>query len=808
MRIRALLPLLCASLWLFSCNSMQEAHSYEQGERLFRDGDFAAALELAKQETGQSSGLARVQWLLLAAEAAVEQGQQDDALALLEGEEARSPASAQFPEYKVRRRLLEARIALARSNGARAMQLLSEANKEAEAAQRPDLTLEVLLLDGQAEARRGNLDQAERKFLAAEQLAQTHGGKYQLAVIRNGRGMLRLIRSHFDDAIPFFEEANQLYSETKSRHGQAITANNLGICYTQLGDFDRARQLREQALSIAKRSLVRANALGEAGTLAFLQQQTPAAIDYYRQARDLSKELGALPDAARWASNLTAALIAAQNWDAAELALAEALSLKPEPRSKVFLDLNAASILSGRGRYPEARAAFEKILDSHPEQVSARWQAEAGLANAHAAEGNHQEARQHFDAALRIIQESRSDLNRNEHKLTFLARLIRVYQDYVEFLVSQKDIQKALSVAESSRAKLLEERTAQTFSSASASTADWRRRPNVVWLAYWLADKRSFLWIGNNGKLRLVELPPAGEIARLVEDYRGFIEGSLRDPMLTPSESGRKLYDLLIAPAAAELKAKPRAIVIPDGALHQLSFDALPNYSALPAHYWSDEVTIAIAPSLTLQNDFAAAFPLNSPALLIGDPTPASKDFAKLPAAAQELDTIAQKATAPGSLILREDAATPEAWKRAPLAKFGWIHVAAHAEANRQNPLDSAIILARGENYRLYAKDILATPLKADLVTLSACRSSGARVYAGEGQVGLAWAFLGAGARSAVAGLWDVPDASTAQLMTAFYDALSRRTPPPLALQQAKAAVRKAGFTKPYYWAPFQLYLR
>ena len=58
-------------------------------------------------------------------------------------------------------------------------------------------------------------------------------------------------------------------------------------------------------------------------------------------------------------------------------------------------------------------------------------------------------------------------------------------------------------------------------------------------------------------------------------------------------------------------------------------------------------------------------------------------------------------------------------------------------------------------------------------MTVSACRSAGERVYAGEGLVGFAWAFLRAGARRVVAGLWDVDDRSTADLMDAIYTRLA-----------------------------------
>jgi CHAT domain-containing protein len=99
-------------------------------------------------------------------------------------------------------------------------------------------------------------------------------------------------------------------------------------------------------------------------------------------------------------------------------------------------------------------------------------------------------------------------------------------------------------------------------------------------------------------------------------------------------------------------------------------------------------------------------------------------------------------------------------------------------------------------------------PLTADLVTVSACRGVGLRAYSGEGLVGFAWAFLRAGARHVIAGLWDVNDQSTAALMNVLYRELAAGKPPEAALRTAKLSLiaSKGNLRKPYYWAPFQLY--
>jgi CHAT domain-containing protein len=129
--------------------------------------------------------------------------------------------------------------------------------------------------------------------------------------------------------------------------------------------------------------------------------------------------------------------------------------------------------------------------------------------------------------------------------------------------------------------------------------------------------------------------------------------------------------------------------------------------------------------------------------------------------------------------------------------------------ANQQSPLDSAIILSKGgDTFKLYARDILAVPLKADLVTISSCRSAGARSYSGEGLVGFAWAFLKAGASAVIAGLWDVTDSFTPGMMEILYSQVEAGHPPAEALREAKLTFIRSntGFRKPYYWGAFQIY--
>src|SRR5204863_5318611 len=114
-----------------------------------------------------------------------------------------------------------------------------------------------------------------------------------------------------------------------------------------------------------------------------------------------------------------------------------------------------------------------------------------------------------------------------------------------------------------------------------------------------------------------------------------------------------------------------------------------------------------------------------------------------------------------------------------------------------------AVILSpSAEGFKLYAKDVIAERLQADLVTISACHSAGSRADAGEGLLGFTWAFLQAGARNVVAGLWEADDEAAAAIMAGFYEKLASGERPETALRSAKLKlVRSKGPRRlPYYW--------
>src|SRR5713101_9720606 len=161
--------------------------------------------------------------------------------------------------------------------------------------------------------------------------------------------------------------------------------------------------------------------------------------------------------------------------------------------------------------------------------------------------------------------------------------------------------------------------------------------------------------------------------------------------------------------------------------------------------------------------------------------------------------------------VLSKAQATPAAYLSSRPEQYAFLHFVTHGTASRARPLESAVILSKEkdeDSYKLYARDIVKRHLSAYLVTISACNGSGTRAYSGEGLVGLSWAFLRAGAHNVIAALWEVNDASTPQLMDKLYAELSQGWDPATALRAAKLSLLRSDtvFSKPFYWAPFQLY--
>ncbi|HWW62511.1 MAG TPA: CHAT domain-containing protein, partial [Thermoanaerobaculia bacterium] len=185
----------------------------------------------------------------------------------------------------------------------------------------------------------------------------------------------------------------------------------------------------------------------------------------------------------------------------------------------------------------------------------------------------------------------------------------------------------------------------------------------------------------------------------------------------------------------------------------------------------------------------------------------------RLPATRVEAETIARFGGARSRKVLDFEASRRRVLS-GDLSDATVLHFASHALINPQHPALSGIILslvdARGEPVDGFIRvhDLYRLHLRADLVVLSACRTSIGTEMRGEGLVGLVSGFSWAGAPRVIASFWDVKDQATAAFMKHFYRALlADRLPAGAALRRAQLAVRSdPRWGSPYYWGAFTLH--
>jgi CHAT domain-containing protein/Tfp pilus assembly protein PilF len=344
----------------------------------------------------------------------------------------------------------------------------------------------------------------------------------------------------------------------------------------------------------------------------------------------------------------------------------------------------------------------------------------------------------------------------------------------------------------------------------------------TMMLEFALGDSSSLLWVVQRDKNELYRLPPRSVIEPEVQRLRDAIAkpGSGDAAML---KSARELYRMLLEPGARALEKNQTLVIVPDGALFELPFDALVRGDALPgapiSHQWfvARKWDTVYAPSASVYARLHASTREQKYArdlFAVGNPdfTGLSREgsgpLAPLPFAQKELDAIGAKVKPERRTMLTGRAASEAAVKQELRTESPRVvHLATHGLVNATEPARSSVALASGdgEDGYFHTLEIISTPTTSDLVVMSACESARGRVSRGEGVVGLSRAFLGAGAESVVASLWSVSDESTAELMKVFYDKMfGNKQPASRALREARIALLDSEkFSHPFFWSPF-----
>ena len=270
-------------------------------------------------------------------------------------------------------------------------------------------------------------------------------------------------------------------------------------------------------------------------------------------------------------------------------------------------------------------------------------------------------------------------------------------------------------------------------------------------------------------------------------------------------------YDVIFAPVIPHLRGN-ELVIVPDGEFFLVPFGAIQDTES---RYLCESFSIRVITSLTCLKmilDAPTDHHCKRGALVVGDPWVQEvqnydgRKPSQLSGARREAEMIA--AIVKTSPLIGSDATKEAVLSR--LNNVALIHLAAHANSKTGEILLAPNLLREfkipsRKDYMLTMPDVLSVGLRARLVVLSCCHSGQGEVY-DEGVVGIARAFLGAGARSVLVALWAINDEATLEFMRVFYQHLTRGKKASQALSGATNYMRE---TKEYgatrHWAPFVL---
>jgi CHAT domain-containing protein len=506
------------------------------------------------------------------------------------------------------------------------------------------------------------------------------------------------------------------------------------------------------------------------------------------------------------------------------------------------------------GQIQEAKAGYDQLLTIPQIKDSGDiyWLILFDRGKIAESEGNLKEAIDFYEKAIDVIERQRSTINTEASKIGFVGNKQQVYHkliaalfaggqtdkafEYVErsksralvdLLASKKDFaapqanqqqvaslvteldnqeaearvekpeavrgSRALEVKQRIKSVSPELASLVSVSPVAAKDIQSRLQPGEALLEYYYEGNDLYAFVVTREAVKGFKL----DGSQMIDDIRQF-RAALKQPQ-SPGYLGpdQKLYARLIKPVEGSMNQK-ELLIVPHGALHYLPFDALQDGK----EYLIDRYSIRTLPSASVLQFLKGQQASPSAGVLaLGNPDLGNPKY-DLKCAQDEVEAIAKEFPA-AKVLVRKDASKSAFETLGP--QFAYLHFACHGQFDPDKPLNSGLLLAKGDKGSgfLSLGDLYSLRLHANLVTLSACETGLGKISNGDDVVGLTRGFLYDGCQTIVASLWEVDDQATSYLMEQFYADLKKGNKLE-ALRQAQLATKKK-YEHPYYWAAFEL---
>ena len=243
-----------------------------------------------------------------------------------------------------------------------------------------------------------------------------------------------------------------------------------------------------------------------------------------------------------------------------------------------------------------------------------------------------------------------------------------------------------------------------------------------------------------------------------------------------------------------------KSLIIPEGKLSDLPFEAL-----LPTHTNTSEMSYSLTHSISLKDKFTT--PTNVAIMSYSDQNTINSrealDIPELPHSLIEIKAISDiylnNSVYEGSMMTKSRISNN--------LKANILHISTHSFSDPENLLGNYLIVRdnNGEPEKMYGYQIKNSICTADLVVLSSCNSGTGTYKPGAGTFSLSRDFLAAGAKSVIKSLWNVNEASTAELMISFHTYFQDHSVSKALTLAKRDMANSKKYSHPYYWAGFVL---
>lgn len=616
-------------------------------------------------------------------------------------------------------------------------------------------------------------------------------------------------RGDFRDSVRAASKALFIGQQQSNDDLVAVSKRDLAIAYSYAGDLDRAAQYAQEALGHKANNppVVAGPAFKTLGDVAVRRGEWAQAIRHYEQAST------AASDRFRPLVQISLAnAYVASNEPKRARALYEQIE-QPQGALLPLYQRGVGNLLLAEGRPADALKFFEAAAKTAagPDAAYHRLWAVEGIARSELALGDKAAARTRYVEAAQLSDAIRARFRSEEFKTGLFGDVQKIFERAIGLLAESGDAAAAWQLSEQSRSRALLDLLRGRVGPAAGDAPDGRAtttaavrladvtaalRSGETLVQFHSLDDRLLIWTVNRAGIRGTDIAlTRADLNAAVETFRA----AVFDRKRSPNEVAAALYTRLLAPLA--LPAGEHLIIVPHGPMHYLPFQAL----RAGNEFLIERHPLAVVPSasVALQLGRHGAGPTQR---LVAFGNPANPARENLPGAQHEVEVISRLFTAP-RVYLREEASKSRFREMARAGRI--LHIAAHAEVDDLDPLQSRILFAeeRDDAGFLDAREVYGVDLTGvSLVTLSACESGLGRIARGDEILGFTRSFLTAGASALLVSLWPVADNSTELLMTNFYDRFSKGTPAIDAMRDSQLAVlRTPRFAHPFFWAPFNL---